>query len=195
MRIFSIILFLFSPFCYASMTYTDIPLAIDEKTPNIDNLPPLEKSMWKDIILAKSVTMQSRKEGIILNNEQLRKASISMVQSPKGLVDAVNYYMAGKLGSDEYMYAYPSKKNGAIIVVVNENLEKEQLAERVEVAKFLQNLKKNYTRAICPLIRDVKFPLRVDRFVLDEYRGKNYIYGTFSVDWEYCKSTRKYWEK
>lgn len=171
-----------------AMTYADIPLVIDEKTPNVKNMPPSEKSKWMDIIWAKSITKQSKKEGLVLDSHQKKQAAIMMAKSPQGLMNAVNYYMAAQMGAGEYMYAYALDNGSAVMVVVNENLEQKQLVEQVDIARFIKNYKKSYAYGSCPLIKEVKYPLRIDFFMLGNHQGKDYIFGSFSVDRNYCQT-------
>lgn len=192
MRIYSLFLVLFTPLCSA-MTYSDIPWAVDENTPNIENMPPSEKNKWIDIISAKSITKQARKEGLKLTEQQRKQVAFEMIQSPMGLVNAINYFMAGNLGDGEYMYAYPLNKGRAVMVVVNENLENKTLVEQTDIVQYVQNYKKNYAIGSCPLIKEVSYPLRIDFFMLGNFQGRDYIYGSFSVDWNYCKSIKKLW--
>lgn len=187
MHLLSLMLLLFVPFSYA-MTYADIPLVIDDKTPNLETMPPSEKNKWMDIIWAKSITKQSKKEGLVLDSHQKKQATVMMAKSPQGLMNAVNYYMAAHMGAGEHMYAYALDNGSAVMVVVNENLEQKKLVEQVDITQFIENYKKNYALGSCPLIKAVKYPLRIDFFMLGNHKGKDYIFGSFSVDRKYCKT-------
>lgn len=185
MRLICLVILFFAHFSYA-MTYADIPLVIDEGTPDVKSMPPTEKSKWMDIISAKSITKQSKKEGLVLNDSQKKQAAIMMAKSPQGLVNAVNYYMSAQMGPGEYMYAYPLDNGSAVMVVVNENLENKKLIEQTDIIRYVQDYKKNYAIGSCPLIKNVKYPLRIDFFMLGNHQGKDYIFGSFSVDRKYC---------